>query len=190
MKKEYERQIIHILLGFTLMIIYVLFGNEPFIYFMSLLILLGLILVHLKMINYKIPFIDQLLLRLERPNEIAGRGTLWFIVGFLLIAFFSTKYEGIAIMLILTLGDAFSTIIGVRGKRGLPHNKQKTIEGTLAFIVFSLPAYYFVPNVTLLICIIFSALAESLDSSINDNVKIPIICILIFKIFETIPMLI
>jgi dolichol kinase len=81
-----------------------------------------------------------------------------------------------ASMIIIVIGDTAAAIIGRRF--GRLKFKNKSLEGSLAFIIFSSLAVYPVPNLSLQIGIwgsIVGAVIEALPISIDDNITVPLI---------------
>jgi len=81
-----------------------------------------------------------------------------------------------ASMIIIVIGDTAAAIFGRRF--GRVKFKGKSLEGSLAFIVFSSMGVYPVPNLAFQIGVIGSiigALIEALPVSIDDNITVPII---------------
>jgi dolichol kinase len=111
-----------------------------------------------------------------------GYGAFWYVVGTLLAALFlGTSNEIAAAILTLALGDSAATIVGVRACHPLPYNRYKTVEGSLAFFVFSLPVCLFVGWIGVALAA-FTAVVEGLSSPIDDNLAVPVAAALFFLI--------
>jgi len=67
------------------------------------------------------------------------------------------------------------------GRHPLPYNRRKTLEGSLAFFVFSLPACLFVGWIGIALAAI-TAIVESLATPVDDNLLTPIAAIIFFII--------
>ena len=91
---------------------------------------------------------------------------------------------GYSAITILTLGDGIAKIIGKGiGKRVLPYNKTKKIEGTIAGIAASfIGSLPFIPPNKALRASIITMIFEGLPSPINDNITIPLIAGLIITL--------
>lgn len=181
-KLEFRRQILHILYGFSLLFLYhyELIDNR---------ILLGMIiggaLTSLMIKREKLSPIRRVLSFFERDHHLTnfpGRGVLFFTIGaYLTLILFERNiaYAGIAI---LSVGDAFSNIIGRHyGKIKTKLNPEKNIEGNLAGILISAPfAYYFFPNIYAVIAACFVGMFLEIPAikifgfEIDDNLLIPI----------------
>ena len=110
-----------------------------------------------------------------------GYGALWYVVGTLLLALSLGDANEIAAgILILALGDSAATIFGVNRMHPLPYNRRKTVEGSFAFLVFSLPSCLIIGWMGLPLAIL-AAIAESLPVP-WDNLLIPIAATLFFII--------
>jgi len=97
------------------------------------------------------------------------------------LAFLHSPSEIAAVIFILAIGDGASTIIGMKGKHKIPYNKEKTFEGTVAFFLFSLPAYFFIGEAIIPLAII-AAVVESLPLRLDDNLTVPIACTVFFLV--------
>lgn len=94
---------------------------------------------------------------------------------------------GYSAITILTLGDGMAKIVGKSiGKRVLPYNKTKKIEGTIAGIATSFigSLLFISPNkrARALIASIITMIFEGLPSPINDNITVPLIAGLIITL--------
>lgn len=92
-----------------------------------------------------------------------------------------------AVWAIMAFGDGFATVIGrlVRGPK-LPWNRDKSLAGFLAFVVFgTLGTYavflflqtaptFFSPLLIVVLTVLGCAIAESLATNIDDNVTVPL----------------
>lgn len=95
---------------------------------------------------------------------------------------------GMTALVILAFGDAAASVAGMTLKgRNLPWNREKTIAGTTAFLACSLPAAVWTfwalsepacSISTALFCgtasAVVAAVAESIPSSINDNIRVSV----------------
>jgi len=181
-KLEIRRQVIHILYGPAIILLY-------HYNLITLPILLGMIVggagMSLMVKKKRMSPIRWVLSHFERDHHMEsfpGRGMLFFTIGaFLALLLFSQRiaYAGI---LILSFGDATSNLIGKYfGRIKTKLNPDKYIEGTLFGVLVSIPiAYYFVPN-------LWAALAASciamflempnirlFNFEIDDNLLIPL----------------
>ncbi|PIZ71232.1 hypothetical protein COY07_05300 [Candidatus Peregrinibacteria bacterium CG_4_10_14_0_2_um_filter_43_11] len=173
-KLEIRRQIIHILYGPLLVMLYEkAFLNEK--------ILLGLILIGAGtsyMIKRKqLNVVARVLSFFERDHHMEnfpGRGILFFTIGAFLSLILFDKSIAYASILMLSAGDAISNLTGRHfGRIKTRLNPKKYIEGTILGILFSIPiAYYFVSNI----------IAASVASSIAMFLEIPNIRLFGFEI--------
>ena len=181
---EDERQIFHLLLGLGCIAMVQLIGVALSAYVVGVSLILGLILVHIKLsyVNLSKP-IEWLIERFERPGVVAGYGAMTFTAAVLcILTLLLQKEQILASLAILGIGDAASTLVGRRSKRKLPYNARKTWGGTLAFFISSAPfAVYFAGPASLIVCAA-AALAESLESRIDDNLIIAVVCVVLFRL--------
>jgi len=181
---EDERQILHMLLGILCIALVQLAGVEVSAYIVSVALVLGLVLVHIKLSYVRLSRpLEWLIERFERPGALAGYGAMTFTAAVLcILTLLSSQPQILASLAILGIGDAASTIVGRRSKKKLPYNARKTYGGTLAFFFASAPfAVYFAGESALLVCAA-AALAESAESKIDDNLIVAAACVILFRL--------
>ena len=179
--RETSRQIFHAGLGIALIIFLLYFGRIYTVYILSGALFFGFLLINLSTRGIKIPLISHLLTFFERKNaRLPGYGSAWYVVGLLICCLLIPNTAQIAAaILVLALGDAAATLLGAKGKLPLPYNSKKSLEGTTAFFLFSLPSFIFIGWYAIPLAL-FATLVESLPWSIDDNLTIPIACSLFF----------
>jgi dolichol kinase len=180
---EIRRKLLHSFFGLSLISILFYSGRMNLIFFLSLLLLLGSIMVLWRIQGRRIPVADWFEETFERENaRFPGYGAFWYVVGTLLAALFlGTSNEIAAAILTLALGDSAATVVGVRACHPLPYNRRKTVEGSLAFFIFSLPVCLFVGWIGVALAA-FTAVVEGLSSPIDDNLAVPVAAALFFLI--------
>jgi dolichol kinase len=127
--------------------------------------------------------------RFVRPGEQGWAVSVWAFVATALVPMIAVPGHvelSLTALVILAFGDGAASLCGMalRGPT-LPWNGGKTIAGTLAFIVCAAPCAVWiywglsnpqVPMQTAWICgivaVAMSAVAESIPSSINDNIRV------------------
>lgn len=179
---EDERQILHILLGISAMLLVEFLGTQLASYVIGAVLLVGIILVHLKLSGKALGPLERFVERFERPGVTPGYGAMTFAAGSLAIITLVAEREAmLASLFMLGFGDAFSTLAGVRSRRKLPYSRNKTYGGTAAFFLSSLPAVYFAGWVAVPVAAV-AAFAESLESHIDDNLVVAIVCVVGFRL--------
>ncbi|MBU0532269.1 hypothetical protein KKB44_02125 [Candidatus Micrarchaeota archaeon] len=175
MNEETQRQIFHIILGIVTIAILLYYSKGFMIAAVFFTIIAGTIVINMRLLKKKIAFVQWFEKHFERKNIwFPGWGSACYAAGVLIpLTFLTNNAEIAAIIFMLAVGDGFSTLIGRIGKTKLPYNKKKTLEGTVAFFVATLPAYYFVGSLIVPLAII-GAIVESIDLKIDDNLTIPI----------------
>lgn len=178
--KETRRALFHIVVGTTIALLYYFNLLTTHLLF---ILLFTTTLVFFVYKYYKIPILHQLMLTLERKQDLRtfpGKGAIYFLIGACLAILLFDKPVAIASILVLTLGDKFAAIIGPHGTH--PYiNTRKNWEGIIAgIIVGTLAAQFLVPFWHALAASTAAMLAEGLDPAIgklqlNDNFFIPLI---------------
>lgn len=187
MKIEIKRQIVHILLGILYIILFLFLDQELALVGLLLIFGLGSLISYIHAHVKPLPFLKDVLDRVERDKEkhIPGRAALSFTLGIILAAILFSQVDKLVIIgaiITVTFGDGFSTLIGKWfGK--MKTLGDKTLEGTLAGIgAATLVLLLFFPIQVALAVAIFAMLAEYLP--INDSYTIPIVTgvVLVFLI--------
>ena len=180
---EIRRKLMHSFFGLFLISVLFYSGRKNLIILLSLLLLSGSIMVVWRIQGRKIPVADWFEETFERENvRFPGYGAFWYVVGTLLAALFlGTSNEIAAAILTLALGDSAATVFGVRACHPLPYNRCKTVEGSLAFFVFSLPVCLFVGWVGVALAAL-TAIVEGLTLPVDDNLAVPVVAALFFLI--------
>lgn len=183
MKKEIRRQIIHFMVGVLALVILLYFGRFPTIAAMFMLLIVASIFVNMRLLKMKLHIVEWAEEQFERTGVLfPGWGAASYLTGMLIALTFLPDVNQIAASIfILAVGDSLSTIIGKRGKIRLPHNNNKTLEGSLAFFLSSLPAYYFV-GVLIVPLALITAIVESMSFEIDDNLTVPVVCTVFFLV--------
>ncbi|MDD2755801.1 MAG: hypothetical protein PHS80_09770 [Methanothrix sp.] len=181
---ELRRKLFHLFFGIFLIFILFYLGRMHLIIFLCIFLFLGGILIFVMQKGWKIPVAEWLEKTFERKNvRFPGYGAFWYVVGALLISILlSNAHEIAAAIVALAAGDSAATIFGILGTHPLPHNRRKTMEGSLAFFVFSLPACLFVGWMGIALAAV-AAIVESLDTPVDDNLLIPFAAIIFFSSF-------
>jgi|Deesub1362A_J573_1020465.scaffolds.fasta_scaffold00109_57 dolichol kinase len=128
----------------------------------------------------RVPVLAQLIDMSERPEVIKvkpAKGALCFFLGiFLTILIFQNREIGASAVVILAIGDSFSTLIGKKfGAHRLPYNTEKSVEGSLAFLISAyFAALLIMPPILAAASVAVGALAESIPSRVDDNITIPL----------------
>jgi dolichol kinase len=180
---ELRRKLFHLFFGIFLIFILFYSGRRYLTIFLCVFLFFGCIMIVLMQKGRKIPVADWLEEKLERKNvRFPGYGAFWYVVGVLLVSILLTNAHEIAAAIVaLAAGDSAATIFGTLGTHPLPYNLRKTMEGSLAFFVFSLPSCLFVGWIGIVLAAI-AAIVESLDTPVDDNLLIPVASI-IFLVF-------
>ncbi|HSB47824.1 MAG TPA: hypothetical protein VLD37_07470 [Candidatus Bilamarchaeum sp.] len=175
MEKETERQLFHMLIGCCTIAALFVLGRGFAIAAVFFTIIIGLVLMNRRLLGQRIPLVTWFEEKFERENaRLPGWGSACYAAGVLVALTFLAEPSRIAaVIFILGIGDGVSTIAGRLGKVKLPHNPSKTLEGSIAFVAASLPAYFLIGPLVLPAALV-GAIAESLP--LEDNLTIPIAC--------------
>lgn len=181
MKREFSRQLFHLALGIAALAVLLLLGR-PFLMAGSFFVMLiGFLVVNRMVLGVKVGLAEWFVRKFERPGAtFPGWGSACYGLGILFLSGYLQDTSAIAAsIVILALGDGFSTLIGKLGRKKLPWNRNKTGEGSIAFIIGSLFGYYFVGLAIIPVAII-AAFVESIDWPLDDNLMIPVACTIMF----------
>ena len=183
MSKEIERQLFHMIVGIVAIMLLLILGRGYMIAAVFIVLVIGTLLINARMRGKRISLVQWFERRFERDDVVfPGWGSACYAAGALIALTFLTDLGQIAATIfILAIGDGFSSIIGRKGRFRLPWNSNKTLLGTAAFFVSSLPAFLFAGAAMIPIAAM-AAVVESLDLRIDDNLTIPIACVVYFLV--------
>lgn len=184
-KFELRRQIAHMLTGITIVILLKYNYLDATILF--IIWMLGGITVLIAR-KHKIPGVYQVLKFFERPKDInyfPGKGSFFLVLGSLLTLVIFPKDIAMAAIMIMSIGDAVTTVIGTYfGRIPNPLNPVKHLEGTVLSIILStIAAFTFVNFEKAFLGSVAGMLFESLTVRflgriIDDNLLIPLVAAL------------
>lgn len=182
--KELGRQIIHMLLGITLVTLLFFDIISPLA--LLLAIIMGILLSFICK-RVRLPFFSFFLDVFERDKERAifpGKGVIFFFIGSLLAIQLFPKDIALAAIMVLTFGDSISHMFGAQFgqiKNIFNGKSRKLLEGTMAGIVTGfLGAMVFVPVGEAFLGAAAAMIAEVIkidfnDHTIDDNMVVPLV---------------
>lgn len=184
--KEILRQIFHIILG--IIVVELIHNGILNSLILLVFICLGIIISILSKFR-KLPIVSWFLDKFERAEKMKsfpGKGALFFFIGCLFSLVLFRKDIALASIMILTLGDSFSTLIGKSvGKIRLPYDstQKKSLEGSLTGVLMGFfGALLFINNYYIAFAGAFiGMLMESFSIrissfEIDDNLIVPLAC--------------
>ena len=183
-QRELHRKLFHLIMGVvTVALIYYEILSAFAIF---LIIIVGILLSFLTK-RVRLPIISLFVDHFERDTQkssFPGRGAIFFFVGALLALKLFDKNIALASIMVLTLGDSISHMVGAQyGKMRNIFNgdSNKLLEGTHAgTIVGFLGALIFVPVPEAFLGCLAAMIAEVMkidfnDKTIDDNMIIPLV---------------
>lgn len=181
MRREVSRQMFHLFFGIAALALLLLLGRSFLMGGAFFVLLIGFLAVNRILLGGRVPLAQWFLERFERPGvHFPGWGSACYGLGVLFLAgYLDPPAQIAAALVVLAIGDGFSTLAGKMGRVKLPWNRNKTLEGTLAFLVGSGFGYYFVGPAIIPVAIV-AALVESIDWPLDDNLMIPVACTIVF----------
>ncbi|MCC6012872.1 MAG: hypothetical protein LM593_00675 [Candidatus Verstraetearchaeota archaeon] len=189
-KKELVRKTFHIL-GVLVPIIYVLFGKDLTIFYLSILLL---IFIFLEFIRIRAPILFPLnrisgeIIRSFEKTALASY--IYFCVAALIIVFFFSRNSIIIGITSALIGDAISAISGIAlGKHRI---KNKTIEGSFLGMITVTFISYILLNLLLSIHVITTPILlgisffifDIVDFKFDDNFILPLGMSLVYNLLE------
>lgn len=112
----------------------------------------------------------------ERPNNLPFQGATEFLIGCFFAIILFEPITAIAAISVLSLADALSTLVGsYYGKHKLHVNKNKTYEGSFAFLVTAFFVLLFFADPFKAIVIAILATIAEMVPKVDDNLIIPIV---------------
>jgi len=185
LKLEVKRQLFHLCLGSVIAII--VWHLKPIYDWLLVIPLIIAIIVMLLQPKHEIS--EKLLNHFERKSAMPFKGAIWYGIGIIFPILLLSREFSSLVILILSVGDAFSTLVGkFCGKHRMG---DKSIEGSLAFVLFSIITcsifLYFIGRTDLFLKIsilsVIGALIE-IQSFIDDNFAVPVGLVVVVRILE------
>jgi dolichol kinase len=176
-KLEVKRKSFHLLVGFSIAIL-TYFLEPVFGKIILIPLLVGVLGLFALQKFRKNPLSAFLTNQFERRKDakILYQGAIFYGLGASIPILFLDRFTACAIIAILSVGDAASTIIGRAFGKHKVLGKKKSIEGTLAFVIFAVPAaYLFMQNIWLVLALSALGAITELFSPYDDNLAIPVV---------------
>lgn len=180
--KHIGRKFYHLIGGVGLLSLYYILGRDRVFIFYALFFLIVLVL---EILRLKIPAVNRLIFTkfgsfIRKNEEHKLTGTAPYILGIGLSLYLYRPDIATAAICFLVFGDVAATTIGERyGKTKIGN---KSLEGTLAFVVAALSVGFLLPLVgipvmhgIILVGAIVAAGVELLPLPVNDNLVIPLV---------------
>lgn len=179
---ELRRKLFH-LFALLLWLLPINFFPKPLTILLFLLVLFINLLTVMGLWKERLPFYYKLVYKLEREKNYSKPSiqALWANLGIFLSFLIFGKEASTVGVVVLAVGDAFAGMVGIRyGKRRIGN---KSLEGAFAFFL----SVFFVlfPFIGLwqaFVVALLSSVAEILPFKLDDNLTIPLIASLIYKI--------
>lgn len=123
--------------------------------------------------------LKPLLNKFERRGEIF-KGAMNFYIGTFLTTLIFNETAAIAGIVVLSIGDSISTLVGKHFGKHKIANGKKTIEGSTGFFLSSILMLYFLTNPLKAVAVAFTATIIEL-LPLDDNLTIPVFTALVFQ---------
>lgn len=179
---EIRRQLLHIAIGFVTLSLIIFGVLTPLILFLIIVLSAGLSILSKK---YRVPIVSWFLDNFEREKErerFPGKGFISFFVGILLAVKLFQPSIAYASIMVLTLGDSVSHMIGSHiGRIRNPLNGIKSVEGNLAGgLAGFMGAVLFVSPGLAIIGSFGAMIIEAIqikmnESIVDDNIIVPLV---------------
>lgn len=183
MQSEYLRQLLHICFGSAIILALVFLGRQNAIALSATGLVLAAILSLALKNKIRLPLIQKSINMAKRKNEskFPARGAIAFFCGVLIVLIFFEKFQvELGALLVLALGDGFSTIFGTLfGKIKL--TSKHTLEGTVAGILVSFIALAAFLDWFLALFVATIAMLSELIG-FEDNITIPITAAILLSV--------
>lgn len=175
---EIRRQLFHIFLGITLVILLDrgIFNSHDLFW-----ILVAGIIVSWISTRRRLPIVGWFLDTFERKQVRPGKGVITYFIGVILALELFPPEIAYAAILILAIGDGVSSLVGPFGRLKTKLSDKKLFEGTIAGAAFGgAAAMTFVAPIEAFIgasiAMIFEAMEIRLNQKLlNDNVTVPLV---------------
>ncbi len=174
---ELLRRLIHIS-GILTVVLTRVIGTTAVTLILFLLIAVYIISEYFRLHNRHLPIITTITNFSARREELSTwiLCPISYAAGILIALNVFPEPINYATIAVLTVGDGFSSLVGTKcGRHVLPHNRNKTVEGSTAFFLSSLmTTLIFVNPIVAVLGSVVGTIAESFDTGKLENVIVPI----------------
>ncbi|MFC2154569.1 diacylglycerol/polyprenol kinase family protein [Candidatus Altiarchaeota archaeon] len=180
---EFKRQMVHLLLGSAIAFTMYFFK----LYTVLLLLATTILFLVVPRFSPNNPLSRLLMALFERKKDIEEfpfRGAIFFNIGAVSAVFLLPLEFACGVILVLGWGDSMSTLIGKY--IGRHRIGAKSIEGSLAFLLFGFIGALFFLNWEMALLFAFVGMFIELFLPFNDNLSIPIGLSLLYYVFSSI----
>lgn len=186
-KLEVKRQLMHIFLGITIVLL--INFNIINTFFLFFILLIGIVFSLLSK-KFHIPVIYGFLKIFDREKDLEkfpGKGAVFYVLGVFIVILVFPKNIALASIMILALGDSASRLVGPYGYLKHPFHNTKFFEGVIAGAIAGFfGALFFVSWPLALLASSVSMIVEGIDLEIknfkiDDNLLIPIVAATIMQ---------
>jgi dolichol kinase len=183
-KQELGRQIMHILIGLSMVTLFYYDLMSPFAVFLGIIIGVLSSLISKRVDLPGFSFFIKHIEREEQRKKFPGKGLIFFFIGFLLVMQLFPKDIALAALMVLTFGDSISHLFGAKFgqvKNIFNGNGQKLLEGTFAGIIAGgIGASFFVSVPEAFLASTIAMIAEVVkiefnEHTLDDNLIVPLI---------------
>jgi phytol kinase len=176
---ETLRQVVHLLLGLLIAGMIWVLGREISTLILAVGIFFGLMVADAVLRGYFVPFFSPILGMLERTDAVPGKGAFFFTLSALFCLLIFEMETVVIAIIVLSLLDSLSTIIGMRWGKIRIYNG-KSVEGSLAGAIASLAAIHFLLPLEMAVIVACAAGIVELVSPVDDNLTIPVsVCVIL-----------
>ncbi len=177
MEKVYLRKLIHISI-ISILLIEVVFGKHITLALISLVTIIFFISEILRTRKISFPIIQDITLLCEEKKKLRkiSMEPIYLALGIFILLFLFPQRSFYIGTIAVIVGDGFAGLVGKSfGKNKIIYNRNKTIEGSIAFFFTTFLAYIFFLN--FLDALIFSTIGAILESFFrkSDNFFLPIL---------------
>jgi dolichol kinase len=178
---ELRRELFHILVGISFLLVVLFFPYAEV--FLFIVLIIGSLVSFLAS-QFPIPLITRALCLFEREcnRKFLGKGVIFFFIGSLISLQLFQRNIALASIMILTFSDPISHFVGSNfGKRASSFDRKKNIEGTVAGIIVGfIMASFFISPLLAFTGSFFAMMLElagirMAGEKVDDNLLIPIV---------------
>ena len=178
---EIHRRIFHLING---IIIVGLIYYNILDYIIAIILLVLLLMLGLVVKRARVPMASWFFEKFDRPKDfrrLPGKGSVFYLLGVILVLLLFPKDIAMASIIIMTLGDSIAPIIGQYGGIENPFNKKKYIEGSIGGgLIAFLGAMLFVSAWEAALASFAAMIAEGITlkkgiNPLDDNIIMPLV---------------
>jgi dolichol kinase len=178
---EMKRDLFQMVIGIAVLLV-MLIWQQSYLYIIFLAIILAYLFNNL---ISRTGSLYRNLSSMERRDVEFGSGAIHLAAGVAILLGFASYKLALFGIFPLFFADSLATMTGIRFYRSnkLPHNRRKSVAGTVGFLIATVVPGFIILGVWGIPLAVILTILESIELPVDDNVAIPIVTVILGALF-------